>query len=45
MRKPIIAGNWKMYKTVAEAVDFVRELKGALAAGGGVEAEIGRAHV
>ncbi|MCG8403073.1 MAG: triose-phosphate isomerase [Firmicutes bacterium] len=23
MRKPIIAGNWKMYKTVAEAVNFV----------------------
>lgn len=40
MRKPIIAGNWKMYKTVAEAVDFVRELKGALAAGGGVEAVV-----
>jgi triosephosphate isomerase len=27
MRRPIIAGNWKMYKTVAEAVDFVRTLK------------------
>jgi len=27
MRKPIIAGNWKMFKTEAEAVDFVRQLK------------------
>ena len=27
MRKPILAGNWKMYKTPAEAVDFVRELR------------------
>ncbi len=26
MRQPIIAGNWKMYKTVAESVDFVRQL-------------------
>ncbi|MBW2039196.1 MAG: triose-phosphate isomerase [Deltaproteobacteria bacterium] len=23
MRKPIIAGNWKMHKTVGEAIDFV----------------------
>lgn len=27
MRKPIIAGNWKMYKTVAEAVQFVDGLR------------------
>jgi triosephosphate isomerase len=27
MRIPFIAGNWKMYKTVAEAVVFVKELK------------------
>lgn len=26
MRTPIIAGNWKMHKTVAEAVTFVQEL-------------------
>jgi triosephosphate isomerase (TIM) len=26
MRKPLIAGNWKMYKTVAEAVDLVEAL-------------------
>lgn len=28
MRKPIIAGNWKMFKTAAEAVAFVEEVKG-----------------
>ena len=27
MRKPIIAGNWKMYKTIAEALDFVQAFK------------------
>jgi triosephosphate isomerase (TIM) len=27
MRRPVIAGNWKMYKTIAEAVDFVARLK------------------
>jgi triosephosphate isomerase len=27
MRKPVIAGNWKMYKTIAEAVDFVAKVK------------------
>ena len=27
MRIPLIAGNWKMFKTVAEAVVFVKELK------------------
>ena len=26
MRKPIIAGNWKMYKTFDEAVAFVQEV-------------------
>ncbi len=26
MRKSIIAGNWKMYKTVKESVDFVKQL-------------------
>lgn len=28
MRKPIIAGNWKMFKTVSESVVFVREVQG-----------------
>jgi triosephosphate isomerase len=27
MRKPVIAGNWKMYKTIAEAVDFIEKIK------------------
>ena len=27
MRKPVIAGNWKMYKTIAETVDFVEKIK------------------
>ena len=30
MRRPFVAGNWKMYKTVAEAVAFVREIRFAL---------------
>jgi triosephosphate isomerase len=28
MRKPIIAGNWKMFKTVQESVAFIQEAKG-----------------
>lgn len=31
MRTPIIAGNWKMFKTLTESVDFVRALAPALA--------------
>lgn len=27
MRKPIIAGNWKMHKTLEEAKSFVKEVK------------------
>ncbi|GAA0705931.1 triose-phosphate isomerase [Paraclostridium ghonii] len=30
MRKPIIAGNWKMHKTIAEAIEFVNEIKGKI---------------
>ncbi|HZG61667.1 triose-phosphate isomerase [Bacillus alveayuensis] len=30
MRKPIIAGNWKMHKTLSEAVSFVEEVKGLI---------------
>ena len=29
-RKPIIAGNWKMFKTLSEAVETARELEGYL---------------
>ena len=31
MRRPLIAGNWKMYKTTAEAVALVSELKAGVA--------------
>lgn len=27
MRKPIIAGNWKMHKTIVEALEFVNDVK------------------
>lgn len=30
-RIPVIAGNWKMYKTITEAVDFVTALKSKVA--------------
>src|ERR1700733_3769988 len=30
MRTPLIAGSWKMFKTVHEAVVFVKELRGVL---------------
>ncbi len=39
-RLPFIAGNWKMNKTVGEAVDLVRELKTALAGVKGVEVAV-----
>ncbi len=34
MRRPFIAGNWKMYKDVREAVSLARELRGKLAGAG-----------
>jgi triosephosphate isomerase (TIM) len=37
MRTPFIAGNWKMFKTVQEAVFFVKELKSAVKDVAGVE--------
>src|SRR6185295_11491153 len=37
MRIPFIAGNWKMYKTVNEAVLFVKELRGMVKEVRGVE--------
>jgi len=40
MRIPFIAGNWKMYKTAAQAADFVRALKAALSDVRGVEAAV-----
>ncbi|MBL8134948.1 MAG: triose-phosphate isomerase [Anaerolineae bacterium] len=37
MRTPIVAGNWKMYKTNSEAASFVRELALRIAAYSNVE--------
>jgi triosephosphate isomerase len=37
MRTPLIAGNWKMYKTVHEAVAFVKELRDLVKHAGTVE--------
>jgi len=34
MRRPVIAGNWKMYKTIAEAVDFIEKIKPVAAQAG-----------
>ena len=39
-RKPLIAGNWKMHKTVLEAAAFGRELKTSLAGIGDVEVAV-----
>jgi triosephosphate isomerase len=36
-RRPLIAGNWKMYKTGPEAVDFVKDFKPLVAGVTGVE--------
>jgi len=37
MRIPVIAGNWKLYKTIAEATDLVNALKPLVAGVSGVE--------
>jgi triosephosphate isomerase len=37
MRQPFIAGNWKMYKSVVEAVKYIREFRGLVKDAGGVE--------
>ena len=37
MRKPILAGNWKMHKTVAEAIALVTDMKDELLSIPGVE--------
>ncbi len=41
MRTPIIAGNWKMHKTLQESVAFVQELAPKLAPYTGVERVVG----
>jgi triosephosphate isomerase len=40
MRTPIIAGNWKMYKTVAETVKYVKEFRSLVKDVTGVEVVI-----
>lgn len=40
MRKPIIAGNWKMNKTLPEAVEFIQEIKGSIPSNENVDAVI-----
>lgn len=40
MRKPIIAGNWKMYKTFEEAVHFVEAVRDAIPSEDKVDAVI-----
>lgn len=37
MRTPVIAGNWKLFKTVSEAISLVDELKPLVADAAGVE--------
>lgn len=37
MRKPIIAGNWKLFKTIGESVAMVTELKSIVSQNSGVE--------
>lgn len=37
MRKPFVAGNWKLFKTIAEADDMVCQLKPLIAGKSGVE--------
>jgi triosephosphate isomerase len=41
MRLPFIAGNWKMFKTVHEAVVFVKELRSAVKDVAGIEIVVG----
>jgi len=40
MRKPIIAGNWKMNKTLQESLDFANEVRGAVPSQDKVDAVI-----
>ena len=37
MRTPLIAGNWKMFKTVSETVAFVNDLRDLVKAAAGVD--------
>ena len=44
MRTPLIAANWKMHKTVSEAVAFAHELSASLGPLEGIEAAIAPPH-
>jgi len=37
MRTPFVAGNWKMHKTVADTVKYVKQLRGLVKDMTGVE--------
>ena len=41
MRKPIIAGNWKMNKTLSEAEDFISAVKDNIPSNDVVDAVVG----
>jgi triosephosphate isomerase len=45
MRTPILAGNWKMYKSVAEAIELAKAMAPGLAAIQGAEKVLCPAHV
>jgi triosephosphate isomerase len=45
MRKKFIAGNWKMYKTVSEALDFAKDAKTRLAGVANVQIAIGAPYI
>ena len=45
MRKPIIAGNWKMNKTLSEAEAFVQEVKDKIPAASVVDAVVGAPNI
>ena len=45
MRKPIIAGNWKMNKTLSEAEDFISAVKDNVPSNGVVDAVIGAPNI
>jgi triosephosphate isomerase len=44
-RKKFIAGNWKMYKTVSEALDFAKDAKVRLAGAANVQIAIGAPYI
>lgn len=45
MRKKFIAGNWKMFKTVSEALDFAKDAKARLAGISGVQIAIAAPYI